>query len=235
MIRESRHFEVAMKFRRSFHRGDKTSLCQAIALSRGFESTDPRDAIFSLLALCYDRSDLVPTPNYFQPIEEVVTNLTRALISKYKYLDFILINKTKPTGSDLLPSWAPNWMSEFLPFQAYDLVDGTVERAKTRFTGFYLTRNSLGHSISSGSGKVLRTRGIATCQIVAITSTTNPMEVSEPGSSRKRLLTRDTGSRSKHSLKIQVLQRLHQTRRLHSIMLAMKSRKHFCVVSAPIR
>ena len=58
-------FDVTMKFRHSYQKGDKTSLCRAIALTREFESTDPRDAIFSLLALCYDGPELILTPNYF--------------------------------------------------------------------------------------------------------------------------------------------------------------------------
>lgn len=44
-------FKTTMEFRHSYQKDTKPSLYQAIALSRDFESTDPRDAIFSLLGL----------------------------------------------------------------------------------------------------------------------------------------------------------------------------------------
>ena len=93
-------FRTTRKFRHSYQEDAKPSPCQAIGLSREFESTDPRDAIFSLLGLCHDGPELVPTPNYFQPIETIVVNLTRVLIRKHKYLDFILINPINRTGSE---------------------------------------------------------------------------------------------------------------------------------------
>ena len=167
-------FRITTVLRMSYQKGERISLCATIAQTRGFLSTDPRDAIFSLLALCYDRLELVPTPNYFEPIEQVVTNLTRALISKYKHLDFILL---KPlSDSDTLPSWAPDWLNAHLPSIAYKLVDGTAIRAKSRFC--------LGHSIalnvSLGHGNVLRTRGVAICKLTAMTSATDTTELSPP-------------------------------------------------------
>ena len=167
-------FRTTTALRILYQKGKRISLCAAIAQTRGFISTDPRDAIFSLLALCHDGLELVPTPNYFEPIEEVVTNLTRALILKYKHLDFILLNPL--SDSDTLPSWAPDWLTAHLPPKAYELVDGTATRAISRFC----LGHSIGQSISLGHGNFLRAWGVAICKITAMTSATDATEFSPP-------------------------------------------------------
>lgn len=166
-------FQTITEFRRFQQKETRPSLCQAIALSRQFESTDPRDAIFSLLGLCNDGPELVPIPNYLQPIEAIVTDLTRALIRKHKHLDFLLINGTNRTSSGVLPSWVPDWLSGDIPSQAYDLAAMTTRRAETRFClGDSLGQNPL------KDGKVLQVKGLTVGRIATMTSTTNPMDVS---------------------------------------------------------
>jgi Heterokaryon incompatibility protein (HET) len=73
-------FKTTAEFRRYCQEEFKPSLCQAFPLSRDFESTDPRDAIFSFLGLYYDGTELGPTPNYLQHVETNLANLTRGLI-----------------------------------------------------------------------------------------------------------------------------------------------------------
>ena len=85
------------------------------------------------LALCYDGPQLVPIPNYFQPVETIVTNLTRALIWKYQCLDFSLIGMINRTGSELLPSWAHDWLNGHILLKAYGLTDWTTKRTKRHF------------------------------------------------------------------------------------------------------
>ena len=92
VLEASSWFEIIITFRAFYQENARPSLCQAIELSREFESTDPRDAIFSLLGICHDGPELVPTPNYSQTVTHIVRDLTKALIWKHKWLDFILIN-----------------------------------------------------------------------------------------------------------------------------------------------
>lgn len=166
-------FDITTTFRRLYQENARPSLCQAIELSRDFESTDPRDAIFSLLGLCHDGPEVVPTPNYSQPVVKIVTDLTRALIWKHKWLDFILINgmdRVNRTSLESLPSWAPDWLSGNLPSQAYRLADEARKRDIPRgCLGDTINRN-----ISLGEGKVLRVQGIPIGRVATMTSTTNP-------------------------------------------------------------
>ena len=170
-------FDIITTFRRLYQENARPSLCWAIRSSRGFESTDPRDVIFSLLGLCHDGTELVLTPNYTQPMVDMVTDLTRALIWKHKWLDFILINgmdRVKRTGLEGLPSWAPDWLSENLPPQAYTLAVEARERDLPRIClGDTINRN-----ISLGQGKFLRVQGTPIGRVATMTSTTNPLNAS---------------------------------------------------------
>lgn len=157
-------FKIAMTFRRCYQQDAKPSLCQAIEWSRNFESTDPRDAIFSLLAICSDGPDLIPFPNYVQSVETVVIKLTRALIWKHKRLDFILIDGVNPTKSTL-PSWAPDWLSVKTPLQVDGLANVTAK-------GCFCLGDSIDPKLPLGGGKVLRVQGITIGRIARTTSAT---------------------------------------------------------------
>ena len=180
-------FKVMIKFRQSYQRGYKTALCRAIGLSKRFESTEPRDAIFSLLALCYDGSELVSIPNYFEPIEAIVMSLTKAVISRSRRLDIISCNEMNQKDSNQLPSWSPDWLSVHLASRTYELAKRTPwypEEAKRPFC----LSDSIGRSISLGDGRVLRVRGVAVGSIVTMTSATNSVGVpsSDPSPSNIR-------------------------------------------------
>ncbi len=170
-------FDIITRFRRLYQENERPSLCWAIESSRDFESTDPRDVIFSLLGLYHDGTELVLTPNYSQPVVDIVTDLTRALIWKHKWLDFILINgmdRVKRTGLEGLPSWAPDWLSGNLPPEAYRLAGEARQRARPRIClGDTINRN-----ISLGQGKILRVQGTPIGRVATMTSTTNPLDVS---------------------------------------------------------
>ena len=168
-------FEIITTFRGLYQENARPSLCQAIGLSRNFESTDPRDAIFSLLGICHDGSELVPTPSYSQPVVRAVRDLTRALIWKHKWLDFILINgmdRVNRTGVESLPSWAPDWLSGNLPPQAYELADENRKREKPRIC----LGDSIDRNLSLGQDKILRVQGTLMGRVATITSTTNPSD-----------------------------------------------------------
>ena len=172
-------FDQVVDFRRAYqeysHRKEsELSLCQAIERSQKFESTDPRDAIFSLLHLCHDGPDLVPTPNYSQSIEVIVTGLTRALIQRHKHLDFICINSMSRMGSKALPSWTPNWLGASMVRHAYDLASGITESRGTLFCmGCSINQNAL-----LGPGTILRVQCYNVGTIVNMTSSTNLADVS---------------------------------------------------------
>ena len=172
-------FDQVVDFRRAYQeyshqKESELSLCQAIERSQKFESTNPRDAIFSLLDLCHDGPDLVPTPNYSQPMEVIVTGLTRALIQRHKHLDFICINSMSGTSSKALPSWSPDWLGASIAPHAYDLASGITESRGTLFCmGSSINRNAL-----LGAGTILRVQCYNIGTIVTMTSSTNLADAS---------------------------------------------------------
>ena len=167
-------FKMVTKFRRRYQKNVKLSLIHAIKLSQDFESTDQRDAVFSLLGLCHDGLDLVPMPNYVQSIETILIDLTRALIRKQGYLDFILIqgrDQKNRTSSKVLPSWVPNWLDRDLPSKAFDLAETSAGSTESRFC----LGDSISRDMSLGHGKTLPVQGVAVGKILAMTTSTDSM------------------------------------------------------------
>jgi len=99
---------------RFFIRRQPISLIEAIRLTSQALSTDPRDKIYALLGLCHDGHIFVPVPNYKQPPEVVLADMTRSMISMNRSLDIICLKGTGPRniprGPDL-PSWVPDWIN----------------------------------------------------------------------------------------------------------------------------
>lgn len=114
-----------LEFRRAYQVELKLSLCRAIAMTQDSLSTDPRDSIFALLGICHDGAELVPTPNYQQPVEVIVRDISRALLRKEKYLEVVLINTLLETGSSPapLPSWIPDGFTADMPEDSYILAN----------------------------------------------------------------------------------------------------------------
>ncbi|MCJ1396681.1 hypothetical protein MMC18_009573 [Xylographa bjoerkii] len=154
-------------FRRLYQRGTRLSLCKAITLTQHFQSSQPIDAIFSLLGLSSDGPWLVPTPNYLQPIEMIVAKLTFALIQRDKHLDYLLINSRNRLSSEGFPSWSPNWLSKDLSLH---------DPREVRFDSRFLLGKSVGQ-LSLMGGKVLRVKGFAVGNIITNTTSTGPADM----------------------------------------------------------
>ena len=160
---------TAWQFRQSYYMNKKPPLLAALSKGRNFESRDPRDAIFSLLGLSCDGSELVPVPNYLQSVDTIVTDLIKALVRKYERLDFILAKEVNPTGLRTLPSWAPDWLSAEKPSEYYCLKNKSARE-------WFQLGDWTGPKANLGDCKLLRTRGIT---IGTITSTTSTMDLAE--------------------------------------------------------
>lgn len=114
-----------LKFRHDCQADMKPSLCKSIAMTRDSLSTDPRDSIFALLGICHDGPELVPTPNYQQPLEVIVLDISRALLRKKNYLGVVLINQLLETEGNPapLPSWIQNVTTTDIIDNPYALVN----------------------------------------------------------------------------------------------------------------
>jgi hypothetical protein len=84
-------------------------LFDAIHWTTATLSTDPRDKIFALLGLCQDGVDLVPVPNYRQPLETILQDMSRLMMRRNRSLDLICMRGVASPGKSTLPSWVPDW------------------------------------------------------------------------------------------------------------------------------
>ncbi|KAH8760794.1 heterokaryon incompatibility protein-domain-containing protein [Hyaloscypha finlandica] len=87
------------------------SLLDAMRWSYQTEATDPRDKIFALLGLCHDGATYVPVPNYKQPLEEIIADMSKTMMSFDRSLDLMCLKGTALEDQSKLPSWTPNWVN----------------------------------------------------------------------------------------------------------------------------
>ncbi|CZR67028.1 uncharacterized protein PAC_16927 [Phialocephala subalpina] len=87
----------------------------ALRYSCSSQATEPRDKIFGILGLSNDGSDLIPSPDYRQPLEDILRDIT---IKRLKQgngspapgpMDLICIDNPKVPRRDDLPSWVIDW------------------------------------------------------------------------------------------------------------------------------
>ncbi|RDW84234.1 hypothetical protein BP6252_01824 [Coleophoma cylindrospora] len=119
MNSSSIYMQYILQSRSSVQSGRSLSLCQAIYATRHFCSKDPRDNIFALIGICSDGTELIPMPNYYQGIEEIMRDLSRALIRKYGCFDIILLDGRKEGPSRRMPTWVPDWLSDSMSEESY--------------------------------------------------------------------------------------------------------------------
>ena len=101
-----------LKFREHWIDTNKPiTLLQAMLWTLHTKATDPRDKIFALLGLCHDGFRLVPIPNYKQPLESIISEMSKLTFSRTRSLDLMCLKGTGTMLKDStgLPSWAPNW------------------------------------------------------------------------------------------------------------------------------
>ncbi|KAL5329415.1 hypothetical protein ACEPPN_002927 [Leptodophora sp. 'Broadleaf-Isolate-01'] len=100
-----------LEFReRFFIKRTPISLFEALDLSRKALASDPRDKIFALLGLCHDGSTFVPVPNYRQPLESIIADMSKAMMTLNKSLDGICLRGISLNQNKApVPTWAPNW------------------------------------------------------------------------------------------------------------------------------
>jgi len=112
---DSRTYLKAMhltEFRHRFQvKREPISLLDAMRWTYQTEATDPKDKIFALLGLCHDGPTYVPVPNYKQPLEEIIADMSRAMMSFERSLDLMCFKGKSLQEDSRLPSWTPNWVN----------------------------------------------------------------------------------------------------------------------------
>jgi hypothetical protein len=153
------YFDQIMYFRRKY---SMLPLAEAVILGKCYQSTDPRDKIFALLSLCHDGAALVPHPNYLQPVETILGDLTREIIARNRCLDVVTIAPSTAHQSLELPSWTPNWVSPELPTEVSSLATTCLCSSAVRPSNILL-----------GDRKVLLVEGLIIGVVVRATSNTD--------------------------------------------------------------
>jgi hypothetical protein len=119
------------------------------------EATDQRDKIFALLGLCHDGATYVPVPNYKQPLEEIIADMSREMMSYERSLDLMCLKgRTSLQGEGNLPSWMLNWVNLW----SGSLHSMTLHEA--RYTDWHTTF-PFNPILEGSTNKILKVLGLA--------------------------------------------------------------------------
>lgn len=139
------------------------SLLDAMCWSYQTMATDPRDKIYGLLGLCHDADTYVPIPNYLQSAEDIVTDMTRKIMSANRSLDVVcLAGLFHSTRNEGIPSWSPNWIELWPEASSRNLF----------YTGFanWHRMYPFNPVLSGSTNKVLKVNGVQSGTIHQLTS-----------------------------------------------------------------
>ena len=88
-------------------------LVEALLASSNAGATDPRDKIYALLGLTRDGTQLVPLPNYAQPVSDVFLEVTQKMVIQERLDSLILLarscNSLSSQRDTSVPSWVPDY------------------------------------------------------------------------------------------------------------------------------
>lgn len=160
------------------------SLLEALIWSRSAQATDSRDKIFALLGLCHDGPSYVPVPNYKQPIESIIADLSKSMMSLNRSLDYLFFrgvfdhgSPIEP-GSDKCPSWVSDWQSLWCGANIPHLEEPHLER-------FQVVSQDSNPVLAGSTSNLLRVKGMLYGTVDSLTSKLSrhgqAMHLSSPG------------------------------------------------------
>jgi hypothetical protein len=152
-----------LKFREHWIDTNKPiTLLQAMLWTLHTKATDPRDKIFALLGLCHDGFRLVPIPNYKQPLESIISEMSKLSFSRTRSLDLMCLKGAGKMLNDStgLPSWTPNWPNIWS--SSTTLLEREILRSPTTLDLDPVLKNS--------TSSILRVEAIAVGRILGISS-----------------------------------------------------------------
>ncbi|KAI1411961.1 HET-domain-containing protein [Hypoxylon sp. FL1857] len=126
----------------------RMTLLQALIRSRYSLATNPRDKVYALLNLARDGNDLVPTPTYTEPIEEVFRELTMTFLRSPHPIEAIILSSWAPLSarSETWPSWAVDWAD-----LAFNVPPWLSSNLPTRFSQSWKEKSFGAPTLSLGS------------------------------------------------------------------------------------
>jgi hypothetical protein len=166
------HVNQVRSFRETYQDYKHISLIEAMRKSRAAQSTDPRDKIYALLGLTSDGDDLVPYPNYKQPLHEVLRDFTKAMMKSGRTLDYLLFETPGKLGNEDFPTWVMDWVGLLLGKRNF------LDAETSPVSNFTL--------IELPNPNMLRVRGEFLCTILVTSDFLGPPTISEVVDSRVR-------------------------------------------------
>lgn len=115
--------------------GKAVGLLEELCNSSASEASDPRDRVFAILGLCFDRANYISEVKYGWFETDLCMRMTKSAISSKRCLDIISIgparNDRQPDYE--LPSWCPDYLnfpfpSEKRPWHLAKYLSGQDER-----------------------------------------------------------------------------------------------------------
>ncbi|KAI2469046.1 HET-domain-containing protein [Annulohypoxylon bovei var. microspora] len=112
--------------------GLRMTLLQALIRSRYSLATNRRDKVYALLNLARDGNDLVPTPTYSEPVEEVFRELTMTFLQSPHPMEATILSSRAPLNarSEAQPPWAIDWSD-----LAFNIPHWLTSNLSVRFNG----------------------------------------------------------------------------------------------------
>jgi hypothetical protein len=98
-----------INFRHDRIEGCSMTLLEILHRSSSSKSTFPKDKIYAMLRLAFDRSTYVSEPRYGWRDDELCMRMTRSFISSKRSLDIIFIGSKSHRSRLGLPSWCPDY------------------------------------------------------------------------------------------------------------------------------
>lgn len=154
-------------------------LLDAMRWSYQTMATDPRDKIFGLLGLCHDSDTFVPVPNYKQPLEDIITDMSKRMMSLSRSLDLACFKGTSLSeiSSSNLPSWTPNWIN------LWSGSSQSMTMHETRFSDWHRTY-SFNPVLNDSTRSILKVKGVQSGTIYQLTSV-----MAQPSSEGQTIIT----------------------------------------------
>ena len=107
----TKHIQHLCQSRSSRAEARPVPLLQALSDSCEAEASDPRDKVYALLGLTFDKDAYVTTPNYSWSKEQICISMSNTVIWSKKSLDIIFAGPKSTRSRLRLPSWCPDYLS----------------------------------------------------------------------------------------------------------------------------
>lgn len=186
--------ECLMKFRNDNIDGSAMSMLEILHRSSFSQSTYPKDKIYAMLRLAFDRSTYLSEARYGWVDEELCMRMTKSYISSKRSLDIMFVARKSKRSTLRLPSWCPDYTC-FPSWSAMEHIIKYVSRQdqRTRLgvvgrrwkTTEDTTLNNESYTIDSG---LLRVQGACVATVHSIANLTNEMRIPATEKERDALL-----------------------------------------------